>query len=451
MLNKLALAVLATSTAALLTTAGDSVKPAGAIPGKGAPAAEITCGDPEVVEVDNVDSLHANIGRNNVDIVMAPGRYVLSACPVGVDEWSSAACGQIEQGQCSVLRSSLRLAAGAHRVPFGPNPEVSHCDAIPAETWVDGAVIDCSALPPSAQEFSCVVAGRQSTISSLTVCNGTPPVPLGPGQLGTHRNGIAVVAGKEALITQVRVVNARRGVLLSSESDQLSRAVVRESLVEGTELAGVAFATRTPDDALTPRRSNRAWVEGHLESTRITGAGLHPILVEYGLGGQDNQTFATLVDNVVDAPSLFSVSIVAAGGGAPGSTSGNAADVSVRGGWLGGNTGLQVLSGPPTGAGNAARVDVDHVTFGNNLTAVNLQLLGAGTSVDLFFDHNHYEGSSPGRFSATLSANSRLRVHGSAHRLETRNHNFDFTNILGYLTDPGVGLRRLRAQLSPSK
>ena len=211
-----------------------------------------SCGEREVVEVSDVASLVANIERDQVEIVMAPGRYALSACPPGVSEWSASACGQLEQGQCSVLRSSLDLPITAHRVPVGPGPEVPSCDAIPAATTADGAVIDCSALPASAQELSCVVAGRLSAIADVTICNSTPPVALAPGQLGTHRNAIAIAAGKEALIERVRMVNARRGVLLASESDQLSRGEVRQSLGEGTELAGVAFATRPLDDAAVP-------------------------------------------------------------------------------------------------------------------------------------------------------------------------------------------------------
>jgi hypothetical protein len=100
-----------------------------------------------------------------------------------------------------------------------------------------------------------------------------------------------------------------------------------------------------------------------------------------------------------------------------------------------------VQSGPPTGAGNVARLEVDHVTIGGATPAMNMQLLGAGTSVDLFFDHNRYEGDSPGAFAVTLRGDSQLRVHDTAPRLETRNHHFDITNILGFLIDRGPGRR----------
>jgi hypothetical protein len=65
---------------------------------------------------------------------------------------------------------------------------------------------------------------------------------------------------------------------------------------------------------------------------------------------------------------------------------------------------------------------------------VHVQLAGAGTAAELQFDHNRYDGDAPGIFGVTLVGASSLQVVGSPHRLTTRNHNFDFTNALAYLT-----------------
>ena len=108
--------------------------------------------DHEVVRVNNTADLLANIGRDNIDLVLAPGVYEIPACPEGVDEAADPTCGQMQQGDNSVLRSDLSLELDQKGVPTGK----AH----------GGAIIDCSGLPPSL-EFSCLVAGTAALFATL--------------------------------------------------------------------------------------------------------------------------------------------------------------------------------------------------------------------------------------------------------------------------------------------
>ncbi len=200
-------------------------------------------GGREHVLVDNTADLLANIGRDDIELALAPGQYVVPACGEGIEE-DSPTCGQMQQGNNSVLRSDLRLKLDKNGVPTGKTK--------------GGAVIDCGELPFSPLEFSCLVAGDGSTIRNLTIRNGlTTPDPRGR----EHRNGIMIVAGKEAVVDEVRLINTRRGVVFTAESGRETLGVVRHSLIEGTELAGVFLWMRSPDGSGTSNSELEAEVD----------------------------------------------------------------------------------------------------------------------------------------------------------------------------------------------
>jgi hypothetical protein len=104
-----------------------------------------SCGAREVVEVSDVAGLLANIGRDHVDVRLAPGPYVLADCRRSADEWSASDCGQLRQGDCSILSSDLQLAADANGVPVSSGTIFPSCGSIPTGGVGEGAVIDCGA------------------------------------------------------------------------------------------------------------------------------------------------------------------------------------------------------------------------------------------------------------------------------------------------------------------
>lgn len=278
-----------------------------------------------IVQVDNVNDLLENIRRDDIELVLEPGVYVIPSCPGGLaQEISDPSCGQMQQGDNSVLKSDLILKVDKNGVPTGRAN--------------GGAIIDCSGLPPSAVKYSCLVAGDGSSIRNLTITNGlTTPDPSG-GE-AQHRNAIMIVAGKEAVINEVHLLNARRGVLFTTESGKETKGVVRRSLIEGTELAGVFLFTIDPDFS----GSSNSQIRGTIEANRLTNIGLHPLLYLWAVpNGIGHHSHAEFTENIVDSSNIFGITFEGLGfSGVPAQD--NTASFRIEGGRLEGSQGLTML------------------------------------------------------------------------------------------------------------
>ena len=165
--------------------------------------------DREVVWVNNTADLLDNIGRDDVEIYLAPqstdegGRYVIPACPPEVDEYADPTCGVLIQGNNAVLESSLDLAQDEQGVPY---PD--------AELLIQGAVIDCSELPfgPNQLLASCLIPGDGSVIRKLTIdgsAAGGEPAEM----LGFEKRNAITIQGTSSRVEEVVFRNVRRGVL----------------------------------------------------------------------------------------------------------------------------------------------------------------------------------------------------------------------------------------------
>ena len=375
--------------------------------------------DREVVRINNIDDLLANIGRDNIDLVLAPGVYEIPACPEGVDEAADPTCGQMQQGDNSVLRSNLSLELDQKGVPTGK----AH----------GGAIIDCSGLPPSL-EFSCLVAGDSSTIRNLTIRNGlTTPEPDPPGgdPAGPdNRNGIMIVAGKEAVVDEVHVLNTRRGVLFTTESGKKTEGMVRHSLVEGTELAGIFLFAITPDFSPT----SNSQLRGSIEANRLTNIGRFPLLL-VGISGIGNDSYAEFTENIVDSSNINGITIL--GESFPGAPAqDNSEFFKVLGGHLEGGQGLRMMMvGPGSdNSDNCLVGKVEGLTIENGEPAVEAFLTpGWGTGNKFLFEmkesvYTSAQGEA-GKVIVTDDAGSDFQIVGTPDEFLGNNTNFDISSL----------------------
>lgn len=383
----------------------------------------------ELVFVDNVDELLENIGRDNIELALAPGEYVIPSCSGGLaQEMSDPTCGQMQQGDNSVLRSDLELELDENGVPTG---EAS-----------GGAIIDCSGLPPSAFKFSCLVAGDGSTIRNLTIRNGlNTPDPDPPGSSDAqHRNAIMIVAGKEAVVDEVHLMNARRGVLFTTESGKKTEGVVRHSLIDGTELAGIFLFTINPDFSGT----SNSQLKGEIEANRLTNIGLLPIVYIWASpNGIGNDSHAEFTENIVDASNIFGITIEGLGfPGAPAQD--NTASFKIEGGRLEGSQGLTMmtLGGGGNNSNNCIVGEVEGLTIENGEPAVKASLTpewGTGNKFLLEMKDSVYiSETSAGEVFVTDDAGSDFQIAGTPEEFLEDNTNFDISDdLLDFTRSPG--------------
>jgi hypothetical protein len=372
--------------------------------------------DREFVLVNNTADLLENIGRDNIELYLAPGDYVLQSCSGGLDE-SSPTCGQMQQGDNSVLRSDLELDLDYNGVPTGMAN--------------GGAIIDCSPLPPSDLK-SCIVAGDGSTIRNLTIRNGPQtPEPDPPGGEADNRNGIIIVAGKEAVVDGVRLINTRRGVLFTTESGMETRGVVRHSLIDGTELAGIFLHAKNPDNS----NSSNSKLRGAAEANRLTHIGLHPLLFLWTLPtGIGNDSHAVFTENIVDSSNIYGITIEGFGSlGAPAQD--NTASFKIQGGRLEGGQGLTILTiGNSDNSNNNCVVgEVEDLTIENGEPAVEASLTpawGTGNKFLLEMENSVYiSDTSEGNVVVTDDAGNDFQIVGTPEEFMHNNTNFDISNV----------------------
>jgi len=349
----------------------------------------------ELINISNMQELYSNIGKDNAELVLASfstdvhdveelnGRYVLSACPEGEDqERGSSHCGQLEQGTNSVLRGEMVLELDSYWVPLDEEEP--------------GAVIDCAALPPSPLEFSCLRMGIGSTVNGLTIINGysrPEPDQSGGANPVDNRNGIMVPAGgAETIVENVHVMNARRGIVATAESGLTTHAVVRNSLIEGTELAGVFFWATTPQ--LAPTTSSRHL--GTVEGNRFSAIGVHPIIFEWGFFGRDNSGNVEIKGNLIDERNRFGVSLIV--NSEPNSRAeGNAAMVEIRNNRFRSDQALLVFLSGAGARDNCLAAFVEGNTIEGSETGLNVQVASAGTEnrVEFGYVRNSYSSERP--------------------------------------------------------
>ena len=397
------------------------------------PAVVSADSESEVVLVDNIADLLANIGRDNIELIVAAqstdpgGAYVVPVCPKGVDEVSDPSCGQMQQGDDSVLRSTLELDLDENGVPTSATPEV---------VLTAGAVIDCSDLPASGLRLSCLVAGDGSTIRNITIINGSQtPEPDPPGGKPDNRNGIMIVAGKEAVVDEVRLINTRRGVLFTTESGKETRGEVRHSLIDGSELAGIFLWVRSPDGDTSNSR-----LRGEIEANRLTRIGLHPLLYVWAFRGSGNDSHAEFIENIVDSSNPFGITIQ--GVGSPGSPArGNTASFEIKGGRLEGSQGLtmRMVRGSDN-SNNCVVGEVKGLTIENGNPAVSAGLAGWGTGNKFLLEMTDsvYVGETgPGEVRVTDDVGSDFQFSGTPEEFLEDNTNFDISGALLGFGDDG--------------
>jgi hypothetical protein len=380
------------------------------------------------IQVDNSADLRRYIGWDGIDLMLAGtstdtyadpslnGRYVLTPCDGGEEqERGSAPCGQLEQGDHSTLRSDLRLELDRQGAPTGRAS--------------GGAVIDCSGLPSSPVEFSCVVAGNGGTIERITIVNGTDrPTPDPPGGAADNRNGIMVPAGgTETLIDRVRILNTRRGVLMTTRSHQETRGTVRHSLIDGTELAGVFLWVIAPNSAET----TGARLRGEVVSNRLTHIGLHPLILEWAYYGTGNDSYAIFRDNLVDATNLFGISVIAIGERQFPAIR-NTGFFEVYGNRLEGQIGLYLAGFGNGNSDNCLAGRVDQLTIRNASPAVEAlyeRRWGRDNRFLVDVADSRYTGGDPGEVTVVDGAGSEFQFAGTAEQFMLSNENFDLSRL----------------------
>jgi hypothetical protein len=391
----------------------------------------------ETIKISATEELLANIGKDNVELVLATistdvyddaemnGRYVLSPCPDGEEqERGSSPCGQLEQGSDSVLRGEMALEFDS--------------EGVPTREAVPGAIIDCSALPPSPLEFSCLRMGNGSAVRGVTIINGhSRPEPDEPGGASPvdNRNGIMIPAGgSETIVENVHVMNARRGVVATAESGMKTHTVVRNLLIEGTELAGVFFWATTPQFA--PTTGSRH--VGTVEASRFSEIGVHPIIFEWGFFGKDNFGNVTIRGNVIDESNRFGVSLIL-NSQLDSQAQGNGAVIDMRNNRVNSDLAILVnLAG--AGAGdNCLAASINGNAIAGSETSLNVLIAsaGSGNRVEFEFSNNSYSPErpplTPGPQRTAVNVaddpDNDFRFSGSFGDLQRSNRRFDFGNV----------------------
>jgi hypothetical protein len=279
-------------------------------------------------------------------------------------------------------------------------------------------------------ELSCLVAGNHSTIRNVTVCQGSPPTPLPAGTSGVHRNGIMIVADHEATVEWVRVVNARRGAVMTALDEHTTRGAIRHTLVEGTELAGMFVWAVRP----TGQGTNDATLSAELAQDRIVRAGLHPFITAWSYNGNRNVVNVSYIDDVVEAatpeaPAVKGIAIVGEGEGHR-----NRVSFEVRGGTLAGGWGVVVEAFGNNGSNNVIQGVVSGVTITNAVPALGVFFPGPGNEISIGYHDNRYLGATPGAVQVYIDKNSELDVAGSAQDFAASNQNFDATALVPYFS-----------------
>ena len=316
--------------------------------------------------------------------------------------------------------------------------EINNCSEIATGGPNDGAVIHCGDLPPSVREFgsdlpdnlffSCLVAGNNSTIRNLTVCNGEAVVQRNPP---LHRNGIVIRPGTEAVVDEVRVINTRRGVLGFTETDKATGVTVRSSLIEGTELAGVFLWVRGEDGLAT----NNSQIRGEIKANRISRVGLHPLLFNWSFEGSGNDSHAEFVENIVDSTNIRGITIELFGprSSTAAPASANRASFAIEGGRLEGSVGvlIQARCGS-SNSDNCLTGRVEGLTIANGQPAVAVSSAGFGIGNRFLLemtDSVYSAGGQRGEVSVSDDAENDFRIGGTATQFMKDNRRFDISGV----------------------
>ena len=315
---------------------------------------------------------------------------------------------------------------------------INACSEVSVGGANDGAVIHCGDLPPSPLEFgadlpaklfpACLVAGNNSTIRNLTVCNGEAVLQRNPP---VHRNGIVIRPGTEAVVEEVRLINTRRGVLGFTESLKATGVTVRNSLIEGSELAGIFLWARGEDGLPT----NNSQLRGEIKANRLSRIGLHPLLLNWSAEGSDNDSHAEFIENIVDSTNVRVITIELFG---PASDTAapaqfNRASFAIEGGRLEGSLGLLISA--RRGANNfdnclAGRVE--GLTITNGQPAVSVSTAGWGNANRFLLEMTGSVYSAPGprgEVSVTDDAGSDFLIRGTAKEFSKNNKRFDISGV----------------------
>ena len=241
-----------------------------------------------------------------------------------------------------------------------------------------------------------------------------------------------IVAGKEAVIDEVHMMNARRGVLFTTESGKKTEGVVRHSLIDGTELAGIFLFTIDPDFSGT----SNSLLKGEVEANRLTNIGLLPILFIWASpNGIGNESHAEFTENIVDSSNIFGITIEGLGiSSAPAHD--NTASFKIEGGRLEGSQGLTMRTrGAGGGSSNNCIVgEVEGLIIENGEPAVEASLTpewGTGNKFLLEMKDSVYiSETSAGEVIATDDAGSDFQIAGTPDKFMKDNTNFDISDVL---------------------
>jgi hypothetical protein len=398
----------------------------------------------EQVLVDSVADLLENIGRDDVEIYLAPqstdegGRYVIPACPPEVDEYADPTCGVLIQGNNAVLESSLDLAQDEQGVPY---PD--------AELLSQGAVIDCSELPfgPNQLLASCLIPGDGSVIRKLTIdgsAAGGEPAEM----LGEEKRNAITIQGTSSRVEEVVFRNVRRGVLnVSWFLDGASTsASVTSSHFTNIELAATfGFIILSTDHRLD-----------YAIRANYFGIGVFtPILFEWTHGETfDNETHMDVVDNVILVQNPWRPGIVILQSVGWTDTEGNEGEIRIRGGRIQGvapegecfdQVGIAILSqfddseDPHYSRDNHLKVEITDVAFENleGLVGVYYDGLGAfaeGNSAILELEGLDASGNCGDRVEFADSGQNDVSIRGTLRSFEDNNPGIDATELDGQFT-----------------
>jgi hypothetical protein len=210
--------------------------------------------------------------------------------------------------------------------------------------------------------------------------------------------------------------------------------VVRNLLIEGTELAGVFFWATTPQFA--PTTGSRH--VGTVEASRFSDIGVHPIIFEWGFFGKDNFGNVTIRGNFIDESNRFGVSLIL-NSQLDSLAQGNGALIDMRNNRVNSDLAILVNLAGAGASGNCLAASIDGNVIVGSETSLNVLIADAGSEnrVEFEFSDNSYSlerppltpGPQRTAVNVTDDPDNDFRFSGSFGGLQSSNRMFDFRNV----------------------
>lgn len=250
---------------------------------------QLTARQSQIEYIDSTRALQDHIGDENAILVLATrstdpgGNYVIPACAHREEETTNPYCGQMTMGYGTALVGALMpQMRGAY-----PTGRIAR----------PGPTIDCSAETNFKTDWdpddgngwrlACLQVSA-GIVWGVAIDNGEVD-PQQPEQ-GSHRNGIFVAQNDgTTLVGRDWITDVRRGVLQGANTD----VSVFETVVDGTELAGVFSTNGDFESDSPPKALDGGVMRVDVSRTRLENIGLWSVIFLWGVGGDDVESDAS--------------------------------------------------------------------------------------------------------------------------------------------------------------